>query len=221
MVYHGMKQMSFKRTGIASVLMIMTLVCLNYISSGESICPNKPFSTFPKQIGDWLGEDGYFDREVYDLLGVDDSIIRSYNTSDGHRVELYVGFYQSQREGDLIHSPRNCMPGAGWYFAGEEKLSMNIGASGEQSISVNNILLKKGNERQIMFYWFQGRGRYITSEYVQKIYLVVDSITRRRTDEAFVRITAPYIIGHEKETLKYLNNFTKMLIPILQEYLPS
>ena len=71
-----------------------------------------------------------------------------------------------------------------------------------------------------MFYWFQGRGRYITSEYMQKIYLVVDSITKHRTDEAFVRLITPVIDNNEEKSIKYLNGFVKLIIPILQKYLP-
>ncbi|MEW6213680.1 MAG: exosortase C-terminal domain/associated protein EpsI [Nitrospirota bacterium] len=213
--------MSPQRTALVSILMVLTLICLNYLNDGEHYCPNKPFSTFPKQIGDWIGEERHFDKKIYDALGVTDTILRSYSTGYGHQIELYVGFYQSQREGELIHSPRNCMPGAGWNFAREEKLSIDGGTPDRQSILVNNILLQKGSERQIMFYWFQGRSRYISSEYLQKIYLVIDSITKRRTDEAFIRITAPVIGRDEKETVEDLKNFTRLLMPLLQEYLPS
>ena len=214
-------QMSAKRTGVASVLMILTFICLSYLSHAERLCLNKSFSTFPKQIGDWVGKETYFDKKIYKLLGVSDTISCSYSNNYGRQIDLYVGFYQSQREGELIHSPRNCMPGAGWNFVREGKLLMNAGAPDKQSILVNNILLQKGNERQIMFYWFQGRGRFITSEYMQKIYLVIDSITKRRTDEAFVRLIAPVIDGDEKETKETLESFTRLLIPLLQEYLPS
>jgi EpsI family protein len=213
--------MSSKRTIIVSALMILTLVCLSYLSHGENIRLNKPFSTFPKQIGNWVGEERRFDKKVYDMLGVDDSILCNYINYDGHQIELYIGFYKSQREGDLIHSPKNCMPGAGWHFAREEKLSIDAVTSEKKSIFVNNMLMEKENERQVMFYWFQGRNRYMTSEYMQKIYLVVDSITKHRTDEAFIRLTTPLIDGDDEKTVKYLEGFTQLLIPLLQEYLPS
>ena len=113
--------MALKRTIIAAILMILTMVCLNYISHGEDTKPNKSFSTFPKQIGNWIGKEKHFDQKIYDILGVDDSFLCNYYAPDGRQIEIYVGFYQSQREGDLIHSPKNCMPGAGWNFlkAGE------------------------------------------------------------------------------------------------------
>jgi len=202
--------------------MILTLVCLSYLSHGENICLNKPFSSFPKKIGEWVGEERYFDKEIYDTLGVDDSILRSYSSHDGQHIELYIGFYRSQQEGDLIHSPKNCMPGAGWRFIREEKLSIDSGtSSGKQSILINSMLMQKGGEREVMFYWFQGRNRYISSEYMQKIYLIADSITQHRTDEAFIRIITPVIDGDDEKTVRYLESFTKLLIPLLKEYLPS
>jgi len=211
--------MSLKRTIIAAILMILTMVCLNYISHGEHTKPNKSFSTFPKQIKNWIGKEEHFDQKIYDILGVDDSFLCNYNAPDGSQIELYIGFYQSQREGDLIHSPKNCMPGAGWNFLKVRETSINIGP--KQNIVINNILLQKGSEKQIMFYWFQGRGRYIRSEYMQKIFMVLDSITKRRTDESFVRLIAPVTENNEEKTIQYLINFTKLLIPILEEYLPS
>lgn len=212
---------SILRIIIASTFMFLTFFCLRYMSHGENIEPNKSFSTFPKQMGDWVGEEKYFDQRIYDKLGVDDSIICSYRNQDGHTIELYIGFYQRQRQGVLIHSPKNCMPGAGWNFVKTRKAAINIGNPNHKTIVVNNILLQKGSKKEIMFYWFQGRGRFLTSEYAQKIYLVLDSITKRRTDEAFVRIISPVFKEDEESTLKHLENFTKLLIPLLQEYLPS
>lgn len=233
--------MSPTRTIIAAALMLMPLGFLNYFSHGKNIPLNKPFSTFPKQIGEWTGKEEHFDQKIYDMLGVDDSIVCNYSAPNGSapnysapngshhndsRIELYVGFYRSQRKGDIIHSPKNCMPGAGWNFTKTEKISINIKAHQQQNIrqqniTVNNILLQNGPEKLVMFYWYQGRGRFMTSEYAQKIYLVTDSITRHRTDESFVRLLAPVTNGNEEETVRHLRDFTTLILPLLQEYIPS
>lgn len=214
--------MSSIRTIVASSLMIFTMFFLVFINKGENIYPNKPLSTFPKDIGDWKGSENHFDQKVYDRLGVDDSFLCTYNNHKDPPIELYIGFYQSQREGDLIHSPRHCLPGAGWQFISSRKSLINCPSkSNWQRIEVNNILLQKGSDKEIMFYWFQGRGRFLTSEYMQKIYMVIDSITRRRTDEAFVRLMVPVIDDNEEKASEYLHKFTQILIPVLQEYIPS
>lgn len=209
------------RIVIAAMFMLMTMGSLNYLSHIEDIPLNKPFSIFPKQIGEWTGKEEHFDQKIYDKLGVDDSILCNYRVPDGRQVELYIGFYRNQREGGLIHSPKNCMPGAGWNFTKTGKTLLSVGANQGQHITVNNILLEKGHEKIVMFYWYQGRGRFVTSEYVQKIYLVIDSITKHRTDEAFVRLLSPVTSGTEEETVKFLNDFARLLLPLLHEYIPS
>ncbi|MEW6378729.1 MAG: exosortase C-terminal domain/associated protein EpsI [bacterium] len=214
------KQISPFRIVIAAAIMLVTMGCLKYLSRDENIPSRKPFSTFPRQIGEWTGKEEHFDQKIYQKLGVDDSILCNYRTPDGSPVELYIGFYQRQRKGDIIHSPKNCMPGAGWNFARTGKTTIISPDLQGQNITVNNVLLERGNDRQVMFYWYQGRGRFMTSEYMQKIYLVTDSITRHRTDEAMVRLLAPVAVS-EEETVNYLKEFTQQLIPVLQAYIPS
>jgi len=213
--------MSFKRIFIASALMIFTMVCLRYISHGENILPNKSFSTFPKQIGEWVGKEDHFDKRIYDVVGVDDSFLCSYTISDGRQVQLYIGFYRSQREGDLIHSPKHCMPGAGWNVIQASLEELIIPNHNPGQIKSIKLILQKGAQRQVVLYWFQSRGRFIASEYMQKIYLVIDSIIKHRTDGSFVRLIASVERDNEDEALKTIKDFAKLLIPILQEYIPS
>ena len=189
--------MSLRRTIIASGLMILTMVFLRYFSHAENIQTSKPLSTFPKEIGEWIGKVERFDEKIYEKSGVDDSFLCNYRTSDGRQVHLYVGFYQSQREGDLIHSPKNCMPGSGWNILRTSSEELTIPNTNPGKVRVIKLILEKGSQKQIVLYWFQSRGRFIASEYMQKIYLVTDSITRRRTDGTFVRLISPATDGNE------------------------
>ena len=213
--------MSLKHTLIASVIMILTMVSLNYISHAEIINPNKPFSTFPKQIGEWKGVESRFDQEIYDVLGVDDSILSNYSTSDGRHVQLYIGFYQSQKEGDLIHSPKNCMPGGGWNIVQTSLVEIPMQNTDSGKAKTIKLILQNGSQKQVVLYWYQSRGRIISSEYLQKIYLVIDAITRHRTDGSFVRLIAPVTNGDEEKALNTLKDFATQLMPILTEYIPS
>lgn len=201
--------------------MLLTMGFLRYISHGENIQPNKPFSTFPKQIGEWVGKEDFFDQEIYDVLGVDDSFLANYHTADGRRAQLYVGFHQSQKEGDLIHSPKNCMPGGGWNIIHSSIEELIIPNNHPENIKAIRFIIEKGKQRQVVLYWFQSRGRFISSEYMQKIYLVIDAITKQRTDGSFVRLIAPAIDGNVDKALKDLKNFAVLLVPILQRYIPS
>jgi len=201
--------------------MIFTAISLNYINHSEDVQPNKPFSTFPRQIGDWRGIEQRFDKKIYEVLGVDDSYLADYRNSNGGQVQLYIGFYQSQREGDLIHSPKNCMPGAGWKIVSSSIEELDVSDTDYNKIETIRFKLKNGIHEHAVLYWFQSRGRIISSEYLQKIYLVIDSITRKRTDGSFVRLIAPIHNGDEEKTLEVIKEFAKLIFPILTEYIPA
>ena len=113
------------------------------------------------------------------------------------------------------------MPGAGWQIIAIEPINLNLGGDSAESIQVNKVILKKGQQTQLMFYWFHSRGRVITSEYLQKIYLVWDSITRHRTDGSFIRLITPVNTQNEQEATKSLTQFCEQLFPLLNEYLPQ
>ena len=163
--------MSFKHTITASAILILTMVFLNYLSHAEEVYPNKSFATFPKQIGRWIGQEEHFDERVYKMLGVDDSFLGSYWAPDDRQIQLYIGFYQSQREGDLIHSPKNCMPGGGWNIVQTSLEEINIPDTNPGKIKVIKLILQNGAQKQVVLYWFQSRGRIISSEYLQKIFV--------------------------------------------------
>jgi len=175
------------------------------------------------EIGEWQGTPGAFDQEVYDVLGVDDYILATYRSREKKEsVNFYVGFYRSQREGDLIHSPKNCMPGSGWNITETEIETVEVtdNENQEKTIKAIKLLLRNGGEKQVVLYWFQSRGRNISSEYMQKIWLVIDSITKQRTDGSFVRYIAP-VVTSEARSLSVLKEFIKETYPLINTYIPS
>jgi len=212
--------MTYKRTISAAAILLLAMAFTQYISRAEVIPASKPFSTFPKQIGEWNGKESRFDQKIYDILGVEDSFLANFKTEDNRNVQIYIGYYESQREGDLIHSPRNCMPGSGWNVADISHETITHSRSENREAKVIKLLLKKGAQKQIVLYWFHSRGRIIHSEYWQKIYLVMDSIFRHRTDGSFVRLITPVINGDEKLAVKNLKDFGELLMPILDEFIP-
>lgn len=212
--------MNIKHTIVIVAILLFTAGLTTFVTKSERIKPNKPFSEFPLSIKDWQGDTGKLDEQVSNILGVEDYILANFqNTKLQAGVNLYVGFYQSQKEGDIIHSPKNCMPGAGWNIISTSIEPVTIDSTNE-NIKVIKLLLQKGPERQIVLYWFQSRGRIIASEYMQKIWLVVDSITKHRTDGSFVRLVTP-VVTDESAALHALKNFAGDIYPILKEYIPS
>lgn len=199
--------------------MVITAAVTGLASHSERISPNKPFSQFPLEIGQWQGQKGELDQKVYNILGVEDYILSNYRKTSGEMVNVYVGFYQSQKEGDIIHSPKNCMPGAGWKITDTSIVDVNVSDTGKD-IKVIKLLLQKGAEKQIVLYWFQSRGRIIASEYMQKIWLVIDSVIKQRTDGSFVRLIST-VAADEETTLNVLKEFAREIYPVLTEHIPS
>lgn len=214
-------RISWLRWFLPAAFMLIALSYVSFFSKSETIPVKKKLSTFPKIIKTWTGSETFFDDQVYDVLGVDDSTLINYRSSGGKSVQLYVGYYRSQREGDLIHSPKNCLPGSGWLITKTSIERLTLSGEKTRDIDVIKLILEKGVSRQVVLYWFQSRGRFIASEYLQKIYMVWDSLTQNRTDEAFVRLIAPIGTQGEKFTTEYLKEFAGQVIPILEEYLPG
>jgi EpsI family protein len=201
--------------------MVLAMIFPKYISHGEETKLIKPFSYFPKEIGQWNGLEGHFDQDVYDELGVDDSYLANYYNPNGNYVQVYIGYYESQKEGEQIHSPKNCMPGGGWNITQTAIEEITIKGNNPNNVKVIKLLLEKGIEKQLVLYWYQSGGRFISSEYWQRIYMVIDSITKNRTDGSFIRLITPISDNNEEVALESLKEFTALLIPILKEYIPS
>ena len=211
--------MTPKHTAIIVIILISATGLTSLFSHSERIKPNRPFSQFPLEIGLWRGVSGQMDEKIYNILGVEDYIMANFSKGPGQGVNLYVGFYQSQSKGDLIHSPKNCMPGAGWHIIKSSVISIVLPKSGK-TMKIARLLLNKGGQQQVVYYWFQSRGRIISSEYMQKIWLVLDSITKNRTDGSFIRLIAP-VIKNETETETLLTQFADDVYPVLNQFIPN
>lgn len=156
---------------------------------GEARVERKQLRDFPKQIGIWeqTGGDEQFNKETLAVLRASDYLLRNYRGADGRVVNFYVGYYASQRDGATYHSPLNCLPGSGWVMSEPGKIT--ITPAGRPSFVANKYLIQNGDHKELLVYWYQGRGRAVASEYWGKIYTVVDSVRMRRSDGAMVRIT--------------------------------
>ena len=176
----------------------------------------QPLRTLSTNIDGWQGfEAAPFSDDVVAQLGVDDYINRRY-VHGGSPVTVYVGYYNSQRQGDTIHSPRNCLPGAGWQPVSFERATIQAGGA---SIPVNRYLIEKGLDRQAVIYWYQGRGRSVANEYANKAWLMLDAARLRRTDGALVRMIAP-VTDSPAGAFDRLTAFAAALYPRLKAHVP-
>jgi EpsI family protein len=210
------------RLALLSLILLATSAFIAYASRPERIPIREPLSQLPMQIGKWKGQDlAPMDSKIQAVLGVDDYIDRVYYSPESVPVSLYVGYYQSQREGDTIHSPLNCLPGAGWNPVKRGNIAVHF--EDGRKIEINRIVIQKGIDRQLVLYWYQSHGRVIASEYWGKFYTVLDAIHTNRTNAAIVRIICPVpgkLAEAEIPAEKYATNFAKSLFPALQQFLP-
>lgn len=193
----------------------------------EAAPPRASFATFPMQMDEWRGVQlPPFEDRILAVLGVDDYLTRAYYSPiDRSGVSLYVGYYGSQRQGDTMHSPLNCLPGAGWEAVDHTMLPVSVAStpSGPSSeIVINRYIIQKGVDRQLVLYWYQSHGRVVASEYWGKFYLVRDAIRLNRTDGSLVRVIAPITgEGAEPQAEQTAVAFVKTLFPVLGRYLPT
>jgi exosortase D (VPLPA-CTERM-specific) len=175
---------------------------------------------FPTRLGAWNGQRDSMQRVYQDALQVDDYLTANYRDSDGKPVNIYVAWYNSQRSGRSVHSPRACLPGGGWIIRSFEQTRLDAGAAG--SVPVNRVLIELGGSKQIVYYWFQQRGRHLTSEYLVKWFIFWDALTRNRTDGALVRLSMPVSdAADESSTDRALARFAAQALPQLDRYVPD
>lgn len=144
----------------------------------------KPLSDFPEQIGQWkLMKAVDLSESVINMLGVDDYINYNYLSPQGDIINLYISYFEALGVSGGYHSPLNCMPGGGIKILNTETIGIN-----EELQNIKKLTLEQNKRRYFTYYWYYNRGRVVSSEYVEKIFLVLDAVFKGRRDGAFIRI---------------------------------
>jgi len=179
---------------------------------------SRPLDELSADIGDWRSTNEHLEARVLEKLGTDDILMRRYVDSRGDTIMLYISYFERQQQGEISHSPKNCLPGAGW----QEKTATRIPypvPRGEPGL-INEIVFDKAGQEQLVYYWFQERGRVLASEYWVKWYLIWDVITRQHSNGALLRVSAP-IHRSEQDTRDQLMRFMQVALPRVNELLPD
>jgi EpsI family protein len=207
---------------ILTILILLAATAVNYYFSKPDISlPRKSLAEFPKELGDWTAvSDQKIDDQSMKILQVDDYFMRNYRNSKGEVIGLYIGYFKSQREGKGIHSPRQCLPGAGWVAVNATVYQMKVSDGNPGAAPVNKYIMGKGLDRQLYLFWYHGRGRVYASEYWNKIYLIWDGLTKKRTDGALIRVNN-LVTKKSDEALQTQTEFINLFFPLLKEYIPN
>ena len=206
------------RAAILASLIVLVGLCGTHLSGHEVPVQRRSLSAFPTEVGDWhsTGEEALED-DVLQVLGVDEYVNRTYLDRAGIPLSLYIGYYASQRQGSTIHSPQHCLPGSGWQPVESSRIRVTAGGL---TFPVNRYVIEKGMDRQVVYYWYQGRGRIVANDYANKFWLMLDAARLHRTNGSLVRIVVPLSSRRPADADLAAADFSRDIAPRLTAYLP-
>jgi EpsI family protein len=182
----------------------------------------------PTTLGSWkLAQTGVIEPEILDVLKADDILNGVYCNSASAEctktgqglASLFVAAFRTQRNGKAPHSPKNCLPGAGWVPLSEREIAIDVGLNAP--ISVNRDVVASGSDRQLVLYWYQSRDRVVANEFKAKFWVMADAVRINRTDTALVRVIIPVLNRDEQTAQATATDFVKSFYSTLLNYLPS
>jgi exosortase D (VPLPA-CTERM-specific) len=214
------------RLRVSVSLLVATLIFggffINWFERrGEVAVERKTLSEIPALLGEWRqkGNDIRFSEQTESVLRTSDYVMRDYYLADGSRANLYVGYYASQRTGATYHSPQNCLPGAGWEMKNPEPVEIKTPRG--KIFTANRYIIRNGDYAEVLIYWYEGRGRAVASEYTDKIYTVFDSVVRRRSDGAMIRVMTPTAGTSDAESVQKAIDLSAQIADRLSEFVPE
>lgn len=219
--------MNSARFWVVALLMSAAAIMLQVRGDVDRVPPSRPLDQMPFVVDARTATDVPMDEEVLQVLGKGIFLNRLYKSPDGDRspgavapIGLFIGYFPTQRTGQSIHSPQNCLPGAGWSFlsSGIAELKSPSG----QKYSVGEYLISDGRSTQEVLYWYRVHGRSVANDYKAKLYTLVDSIRYSRTDAALIRIITPVLPNENRaEAHDRVVKFAEQIVPVLPAYIPD
>ena len=215
---------------VAAAFIALNFYVYNGLGTGAQIPERMSFSEFPMQIDDWhCDKRQEMDPDVLVNLGATDYLICNYSRAQTtEAVNVYIGYHQTQvrEEGggaaeNSIHPPEHCLPGSGWDVIDADVVPLNVpgieGLPGE----AKRFVIARGSDRQLVYFWYESRGRVIARSHEVILYRFWDRATKNRTDGALVRITIPLESQHPEKAEKSFRDFADSMGPLLSNYLPN
>ncbi len=204
------------------VLLLLTAFVLESRGDTDRVVHSEPLSNMPSAFGNWTAKDLPLDDATLEVLGKGDFLNRIYTNyaQPAPGVSLFIGYFPTQRTGQTMHSPQNCLPGAGWTF--DSKKYVDIKDVNGKPYRVGEYLISNADTKQFVIYWYQAHGRSIPNEYVAKLHMVTDAIRTNRTDGAIVRVITPVMPNEPLEAAEdRAIHFTQQMAPNLPRFIPD
>lgn len=196
-------------------LVLLALPVTHRVSKATSVPLLDSFDHFPMQLGPWQGRHTYIDPEMVAQTRSHAHLSADFSNPDHGGVSIWIAYYETQKKaGGFVHSPKGCLTASGWRTKEEKTIDIAPG------LSVNYMLVDQMGTNLVVYYWFLQRGRWLTSEYLNKFYMGYDGLVRRRTDGALIRLITP--AGKDvKAAQERLTAFARLLAPVLPQFIPN
>lgn len=203
------------------VLLLATTFVLESRGDTDRVLVSEPLANMPSTIDGLTAENVPLDDDTLEVLGKGDFLNRVYSGPAGQQpVSLFIGYFPTQRTGQTMHSPLNCLPGAGWVF--DSKKYVYINDANGHPIHVGEYIISNSGVRQFVIYWYQAHGRSVPNEYAAKAYMVADAIRTNRTDGALVRVITQMLPGEDTSAARNrVVHFTQQMAPYLPRFIPD
>jgi EpsI family protein len=206
--------------------LVVALGLLRMRGEVDYVPKSQPLSELPETIGSWTATDIPLDPEALQILGKGIFLNRIYQSTSRsmnappETVGLFIGYFPTQRTGQSIHSPQNCLPGAGWVF--ESSGLAEIPVPNGKNLRVGEYVISNGAEKAEVLYWYRSHGRSISNDYMAKIYTMADSVRYNRTDAALIRVITPIQKNESRDDAhKRAVVFAEKMAPLLSPFIPD
>ena len=205
----------------AAAAALVAIGASQIVTDDALIIPERrTFSGVPEEFNGWSISVLPIDPSVAEVLGADDSIVANLRSPEGDDFNLYFAYLNAQRDGRSWHSPRQCIPGGGWKIVSQKTVDAKAGDG--RNFSYNRLIIENGDYRQLVYYWYDQRGRKVANEFVMKFWLIVDAVTRKRSDGAMIRLLTPIGDGMTVEDAdKKLQGLVGRVEAFLPAYVPN
>lgn len=212
---------------VVLLLLALTATLVRLRGDVDRVPPSRPLAELPVTIGPWQGTEIPIPSNILEVLGKGVFLNRIYRSSPPQSdqtktapVGLFIGYFPTQRSGQSIHSPQNCLPGSGWTF--ESSGVTELTGNGGKKLRVGEYVISNGLDREEVFYWYRTHGHDIANDYVAKARMLTDAILYSRTDAALIRVTTPFLSGESQgDAHARALRFTERVIPMLPAYIPN
>lgn len=208
------------RMTFAALILLGVAAARAYVAVVPQIPQHPKLSNLPSDIAGYHRiDEGTISDDIQAVLKADDYVLRRYAGNAG-AVDVFIAYYEHQRAGESMHSPKNCLPGSGWNPVLNDYVSIGTLPNGKEAIA-NRYVIEKESQRDVVVYWYQSNGRVIANEYWGKFYLVTDALRTGRRDGAILRVVVPVRRGESLDAAtKRAIDFARQLLPAAQTVLP-